>query len=190
MDPKLFKLARQLQTKLSRIDDQADSDAFDSVHALLIEFIGCIENAIPGLKAQRLLAQAKVNREEATRLLKEMKLGRELPDERDIIEKIKRILGDEGPGTRSVCLRNESRVRRELASTMLRGARRARSRAAAAQILEHVRWQLGLPHPLTCGRFSFKIQKTSHWLPAGDFRFADCIRTRLHFGQRHLRFPW
>jgi hypothetical protein len=98
MDPKLFKLARQLQTKLSRIDDQADSDAFDSVHALLIEFIGCIENAIPGLKAQRLLAQAKVNREEATRLLKEMKLGRELPDERDIIEKIKRILGDEGPG--------------------------------------------------------------------------------------------
>lgn len=98
MDPQLFKLARQLQTKLAQIDDQANPDAFESVHGLLIEFIDCIETAIPGLKAQRLLAEIKANRQEATRLLKEMKLGRELPDERDIIEKIKRLLGDEGPG--------------------------------------------------------------------------------------------
>ena len=98
MDPQLFALARQLQTKLARINEEADSDLFESVHGLLIEFIDCIETAIPGLKAQRLQAQAKANREEATRLLKEMKLARALPDEPDILEKIKRILGDEGPG--------------------------------------------------------------------------------------------
>jgi hypothetical protein len=74
MDPRLIKLARQLQTKLARIDDQADPDAFESVYGLLIELIDCIETAMPGLGVHRLIAQAKANREKATRILKKMRL--------------------------------------------------------------------------------------------------------------------
>jgi len=98
MDPQLFALARQLQTKLARINEEADSDLFESVHGLLIDLIDGLETAMPALRAKREKAEAKANQQEAARLLKEMKLAGDLPDEPDILEKIKRILGDEGPG--------------------------------------------------------------------------------------------
>ena len=71
---------------------------FESVHGLLIELIDGLETAMPALRAKREKAEAKANQQEAARLLKEMKLAGDLPDEPDILEKIKRILGDEGPG--------------------------------------------------------------------------------------------
>ena len=79
-------------------NEEADSDLFESVHGLLIELIDGLETAMPALRAKREKAEAKANQQEAARLLKEMKLAGELPDERDIIENIKRILGDEGRG--------------------------------------------------------------------------------------------
>jgi hypothetical protein len=113
MDPQLFALARQLQTKLARINEEADSDLFESVHGLLIELIDGLETAMPALRAKREKAEAKANQQEAARLLKEMKLAGDLPDEPDILEKIKRILGDEGRGDPVGVPAKENRVQRD-----------------------------------------------------------------------------
>jgi hypothetical protein len=97
MDPRVFELARRLQAQLTRIDEQAEREAFQSVHGLLIELIARLEAAMPALREKRERAEAKADREEAKRLLKEMELEGDLPDDTDSLEQIERELEDEDP---------------------------------------------------------------------------------------------
>jgi len=97
MDPQVFELARKLQAQLARIDDQADPEAFESVHGLSMELIARLEAAMPALREKREKAEAKADREEAERRLKDMELEGDLPDDPDSLEKIERDLEDEDP---------------------------------------------------------------------------------------------
>ncbi len=95
MDAQLIKLARELQTKLALIDDQAAPDTLQSVHELSIKLIDCLETAIPDLSEKREKAEFKALRQRAERLLKEMRLEGDL--RADSLEQIERELGEGDP---------------------------------------------------------------------------------------------
>jgi hypothetical protein len=72
MDQQVFELARQFQTKLERIDAQADRDSFIWAHGFLIGLIDRIETSIPTLRAIRLQTSSKADLYEAKRILSEL----------------------------------------------------------------------------------------------------------------------
>src|ERR1700722_11130413 len=101
MDQQLFELARQLQTKLERIDPEMERDTFEWAHDFLIRFIDRIETSVPALKVKRLQMSARADMNEASRILKKLTLDMGLPDDLDSLEQIERELGadpDEGVG--------------------------------------------------------------------------------------------
>ena len=97
MDPQVFELARQLQAELARIDNETEPGTFESVHGLLIKLVDHLETARPVLRKKREKAEAKADQELAERVLNEMRLEGDLPDDPDSLEKIERELEDEDP---------------------------------------------------------------------------------------------
>jgi len=97
MDPQVFELARQLENKLALMDEQTEPGTYESVHSLSIKLIACLEAAMPTLREKREKAEAKADREEVERRLKEMRLEGDLPDDPDSLEQIERELEDEDP---------------------------------------------------------------------------------------------
>jgi hypothetical protein len=92
MDPEVFRLARQLQTKLERINVQGDRDTFLWVHGFLVGLVDRIEASIPTLKTERLKTSSNADLDEARRILNELTLKMGLSDEPDSLEQIEREL--------------------------------------------------------------------------------------------------